>query len=506
MEKQEEVPQTIQEMKEETEEMSKTDWNTVFQNMELADSPKKLDETNPIMTQRYGADPYAMVYGDTVYFYMTADVYEYDSNMQIKDNSYGKIKTINVVSTKDMVNFTDHGAVAVTKAATWANNSWAPAAAWKNIDGQDKFFLYFADGGGGIGVLTADSPTGPFTDPIGKGLLRRDMPNCGNVLWLFDPAVLVDDDGSAYIYFGGGVPEGKVAEPGTGRVAKLGADMISIEGEPVALHAPYLFEDSGIHKYNNKYYYTYCSNWQVDQAGTDKYGFHNAEIVCMESDSPMGPFEYKETILKNPGQYCGLYGNNHHCVFTFEGRWYMTYHSRALEKRLGVEKGYRATNVNEFIMNADGSIGTIDQSAKGREQLHFVNPYEAVNATTVQVLAGCNTAVADEKAANTGCGEMALGNISDGAFIKVSGVDFGNKEADKLMLSVRKSSGEDQAIAVKIDDINSEPVCIAEVAKTSQQEFETLTYELSRKVSGVHDLYFVFAGSGYQIRDWSFAE
>ena len=157
-------------------------------------------------------------------------------------------------------------------------------------------------------------------------------------------------------------------------------------------------------------------------------------------------------------------------------------------------------------MNADGSIGTIDQSAKGREQLHFVNPYEAVNATTVQVLAGCNTAVADEKAANTGCGEMALGNISDGAFIKVSGVDFGNKEADKLMLSVRKSSGEDQAIAVKIDDINSEPVCIAELSKTSQQEFETLTYELSRKVSGVHDLYFVFAGSGYQIRDWSFAE
>ena len=209
MEKQEEVPQIIQEMKKETEEMSKTDWNTVFQNMELADSPKKLDETNPIMTQRYGADPYAMVYGDTVYFYMTADVYEYDSNMLIKDNSYGKIKTINVVSTKDMVNFTDHGAVAVTKAATWANNSWAPAAAWKNIDGQDKFFLYFADGGGGIGVLTADSPTGPFTDPIGKGLLRRDMPNCGNVLWLFDPAVLVDDDGSAYIYFGGGVPEGR---------------------------------------------------------------------------------------------------------------------------------------------------------------------------------------------------------------------------------------------------------------------------------------------------------
>ena len=140
-----------------------------FEKVEIAKAYKGLEDTNPLITQCFGADPYAMVYGDKVYFYMTADVFEYDNKAKIKENSYGKINTIRVISTADMVNFEDHGAIKVggsKGAATWAGNSWAPAAAWKNIDGQDKFFLYFADSARGIGVLVADSPTGPFTDPI----------------------------------------------------------------------------------------------------------------------------------------------------------------------------------------------------------------------------------------------------------------------------------------------------------------------------------------------------
>jgi arabinoxylan arabinofuranohydrolase len=35
---------------------------------------------------------------------------------------------------------------------SWAGASWAPSAAVKKINGKDKFFLYFANGGGGIGV------------------------------------------------------------------------------------------------------------------------------------------------------------------------------------------------------------------------------------------------------------------------------------------------------------------------------------------------------------------
>ena len=485
-------------------EMTTADFEEMFKGVRTSIPAKGMNDTNPIMTQKYGADPYAMVYGDTVYFYMTADAYEYDAAGNIIENSYQKIKTLNVVSTKDMINFEDHGEVQVTKSAKWANNSWAPAAAWKNIDGKDKFFLYFADAGGGIGVLSADSPLGPFTDPIGKGLIRRDMPNCGNVLWLFDPAVLVDDDGKAYIYFGGGVPEDKISDPGTGRVAQLGDDMISIVGEAVRIDVPYLFEDSGIHKFNNKYYYTYCTNWQVDQAGTDKYGFHNAEIACLESDSPMGPFTYKETILDNPGKYIGWYGNNHHCVFTFKGRWYMTYHSRVLEKKLGIEHGYRITNINEFTIQEDGTIGKISQLLIGREQLEWVNPYEENNATKVALMSGLNTVAADEQAITTGCGTYALGEVKSGAFVKVQGVDFGETAPKKFIARIKNNNAEMGAIALRSDQLSADAFGYLAVDETTGEEFVEFTAELIADVTGVQDLFLVFSGEGFDVLSWRF--
>lgn len=485
-------------------EMTIADFEEMFKGVKNIVPAKGLNDTNPIMTQKYGADPYAMVYGDTVYFYMTADAYEYDAEGNIIENSYQKIKTLNVVSTKDMINFEDHGEVQVTKSAKWANNSWAPAAAWKNIDGKDKFFLYFADAGGGIGVLSADSPLGPFTDPLGKGIIRRDMPNCGNVLWLFDPAVFVDDDGKAYIYFGGGVPEDKISDPGTGRVAQLSDDMISIVGEPVRIDAPYLFEDSGIHKYNNKYYYTYCSNWQVDQAGTDKFGFVNAEIVCLESDSPMGPFTYKETILENPGKYIGWYGNNHHCVFTFKDRWYMTYHSRVLEKKLDIEHGYRITNINEFVPQEDGTIGKISQSLSGREQLVWINPYEENNATKVAVMSGLNTVPADEQAITTGCGTYALSGVQPGAFIKVQGVDFGETAPKKFIARIRNNNAELGAVALRTGQVFGESFGYLAVDETTGEEFAEFTAELATDVTGVQDLFLVFNGEGFEVLSWRF--
>lgn len=43
-------------------------------------------------------------------------------------------------------------------AAKWASNSWAPCAAHKTINGKEVFYLFFANGGNGICVLTSDSP------------------------------------------------------------------------------------------------------------------------------------------------------------------------------------------------------------------------------------------------------------------------------------------------------------------------------------------------------------
>lgn len=477
------------------EESMGKDYKELFRGITLAKSYKGIKDENPIMTQRFGADPYAMVYGDKVYFYMTADTLSYDAAGNPEENTYGNINKISVVSTEDMVNFTDHGEIAVAGrdgAAKWASNSWAPAAAWKMIDGKPRFFLYFADAGGGIGVLAADDPAGPFTDELGHGLITRDMPNCSDVLWLFDPAVLVDDDGRAYLYFGGGVPQDRIADPGTGRVVELGGDMMSIVGEPAVIDAPYLFEDSGIHKWGDKYYYTYCSNWQVDEAGTKKYGFQNAEIVCLESENPLGPFTYKETILKNPGQVFGLYGNNHHCVFCFKDQWYITYHTRLLEQKMGIEKGYRCTHIDEFTIKENGEIGFIEQTYTGRRQLKPLDLYQETSAATIAVMAGVETAFAD--------GGMVLCGMSTGSYVKLEGVDLGAQPPEAVMARIC-SQGEGGVIRVTLDVLNGEAAAYLDVPGTTEG-FAQCRAEWSSELTGVHDLYFTFYGQGYQVASW----
>lgn len=482
----------------------------LFKGIEKAKNAKGMLDNNPLMTQRFGADPYALVYDDTLYIYMTADTPEYDANGELKDNSYGIIRSINVISTKDMVNWTDHGSIyAAGKdgAAKTANNSWAPAAAWKMIDGKPKFFLYFANNGSGIFVLTSDSPTGPFTDPLGTELISRNTPTCASVLWLFDPAVFVDDDGSAYIYFGGGVPQNNPAHPYTARVAKLGDDMISLDGDPVAIDPPYLFEDSGIHKMGNTYYYTYSSNFSVDSAGTKEYGLKNGEICYMTSDSPMGPFTYQGVILPNPGEFFGTGGNNHHCVFNFRGDWYITYHAQSVVDRLGYRpgSGYRSTHIDKLAINEDGTLGRTKGTRAGVEQSGYLNPYETVEAETIWNSAGVSTTQYGETSVACGSGNMVVCGIETGSWIGLKGVDFGDKGATEFVASICAGTEVTGVIQIRIDRLMGDIVGYLEVSKDGDgKTYIEQSSKLLETITGVHDLYFTFYGNGYSLDTWKF--
>ena len=336
---------------------------------------------------------------------------------------------------------------------------------------------------------------------MGKALISRDIPNCGNVLWLFDPAVLVDDDGTGYLYFGGGVPEGKVAAPGTGRVARLGADMISVDGDVVTLDVPYLFEDSGIHKFNNKYYYTYCTNWSVDQAGTDTYGIHNAEIAMMESDDPMGPFTFKEVILKNPGTTFGLYGNNHHCVAKFGDDWYIVYHARTLEKSMKIEKGYRSTHIEKISIHMGGTIAadsTVDDGIlKGADNN---------NITADSILKNPETEITEAIPDSVSGGFMYAKGFERGDFIEIQGVDFGEGGQASFEVYVRNNSGEKNAeFSVFVDDPESDP--IAGVTSFSLEGDPVFIQESQNKYTlpeGVHTVFIVCTAGEADLALWRF--
>nr|WP_051421877.1 glycoside hydrolase family 43 protein [Cohnella panacarvi] len=472
-----------------------------------ADAVGKLPPNgNPLVSHRFGADPYALVYGDRVYLFATNDVLEYDADGNVKDNTYASINTLSVISSDDLANWTDHGEIAVAGpqgAAKWATQSWAPAAAHKVIDGQDKFFLYFANNASGIGVLTSDSPTGPWVDPIGQALVTRATPGVETVTWLFDPAVLVDDDGKAYLYFGGGVPEGKDAMPDTARVMELGPDMISVVGEAKTIPAPFMFEDAGINKVNGTYYYTYCSNFYegARPEGSPPAG----EIAYMTSDSPMGPWTYHGSILKNPGHFFGVGGNNHHVIFRFRDAWYIAYHAQTLSKAMGVPKGYRSTQLNQVTFGDDGSIREIQADYAGVPQIKPLYPYATVAAATIGWNAGISTVkVVDDK----GRQSAIVSGIDDADWIALSKVDFGSKGAASFSASISGAS-EPASIDLRLDSRNGKSIGILEVSKTSGEDW----YEFTTKVAGavgVHDLYLVFGGKPgqnlFKWKSWQFAE
>jgi len=130
--------------------------------------------------------------------------------------------------------------------------------------------------------------------PNRKALINRQTPNCSDVPWLFDPAVFIDDDGKAYIYFGGGVPEGKSADPGSCRAALLGSDMVSLAGNPVKIDVPFFFEASLMNKINGKYVFSYCTNWSITDDVKSKLKIDRAVVAIMTGNNPMGHLRLKK--------------------------------------------------------------------------------------------------------------------------------------------------------------------------------------------------------------------
>lgn len=449
----------------------------------LAEKAVKLpNENNPAVIHKFNADPAVLVYNDTVYVYCTNDTQQAESTLGNKDNGYELINSLNVFSSKDLVNWTDCGVIRVAGGAgpaKWARNSWAPAICTKKIDGKDKFFLYFADSGNGIGVLSADSPVGPFVDPIGGPIVSRSMPNCKDVYWLFDPAVLVDDDGKGYLYFGGGHQQDFI-HPKSARCAALSDDMISLACDPIEIDPPFLFEDSGINKIGDTYYYSYCSNWTSRDGVEADPMVPVAVIAYMTSKSPLGPFEYKGYALENPGTYFGPWGNNHHWMFQFKGQYYMAYHAQIMEKSVGFTKGgYRNLVINEFTVNEDGSWPIQKMKKTGVAQVGNFNPYDEIPAATL-----CSSRNIIVSARQT------LYPLKADGYVCIKGADFANG-ASKVTLNVA-ADHKGGTVKFVVDNFASGAV-LGEVeipAATTTVE-STLTFPEGEKV---RDLFIVMNG------------
>jgi hypothetical protein len=253
-----------------------------------------------------------------------------------------------VFSTTDMVNWTDYGEILNASQVPWIvgpfdNGStfmWAPDAAYKN----GKYYFYFPHpskntspdsndpGNWGnnwkVGVAVSDHPA--------SGFEILDTPLALNTGFEYDPCVFVDDDGQAYIYYGGG------AHP---YVAKLKDNMTEVDGEPQVMEGLNNFHEGiWVHKYNGKYYLSYPDNGGggANQGDQLKYAV---------SDSPMGPWESKDAYVYATGN-----GTIHGSIVEYKDQWYAFYHSDYVSNN--GDQG-RSVHVDELFYNEDGSIQVV---------------------------------------------------------------------------------------------------------------------------------------------------
>lgn len=209
------------------------------------------------------------------------------------------------------------------------------------VQGTDgKFYLYYAfDFMGMIGVAVAEKPAGPYRfyghvhyqDGTVWGRKKGDQ-------FPFDPGVLVDDDGSVYLYSGFYTPTPAIAsgfhklKNDGGVVVKLESDMVTIRENPKLLFPKEgegsfpnheFFEASSIRKDGKKYIFVYSSR-------------HNHELCYAVSDYPDRDFTFGGTLVdqgdlfldgnEDETKALNYLGNTHGGMLNIGEDWYIFYH------------------------------------------------------------------------------------------------------------------------------------------------------------------------------------
>lgn len=412
-----------------------------------------------------------MVHEGRVYVYCSNDD---DSPL---DGGYD-MKSLVCMSSSDLKNWTDHGEVIrVPGAANWATHTWAPAA----IERDGMFYLYFANNGSNIGVAVSDSPTGPFVDPLGRPLVTAQTPGVlpADSIWVFDPAVFIDDDGQAYLYFGGNGEDNV-------RIIRLNEDMVSVQGEAIKVTAPAFFEAAWMHERDGTYYLSYSTQ---PSAGI--------RIDYMTAATPTGPFTYAGIVAAQPP---ANNNNNHAAEFQLHGAWYHVYHNRFSAIEAGLAPTYRRNiAVEELTHRADGSIEPITYTRDGVVQVGRLNPYRRVEAETF----GQQSGVAVERCAEGG---MNLTELDTGDWVRLRGVDFGAGGTIEFQARVASAAAGGE-ISLHLDDRTTAAIGTVEVAATGgDQTWTTITAPVA-STSGVHDLYLRFSGHSeafFNLNWWRF--
>ena len=287
---------------------------------------------NPIIRDKRTADPAVLVENDTLWLFAGHDAAGNQSGYVMKDWL--------LYSTTDMKHWTEYPSPLRIDDFRWADSKQAYAGhVAKGKDG--RYYWYVSTNWCGIGVAVADKITGPYRDALGKPLLTNKDCFASKHSWAcIDPAILIDDDGTAYIIWGNRECY----------CAKLKDNMTETDGEIRRIDVPDFTEAPWMHKHNGKYYLTYASGWPE-------------KIAYAVSDNIFGPYTPMGVI----SEIAGNSNTTHPAIVRFKDQWLFFSHNGGLSDGGSYS---RSVIAEPMSYDRDGHINFIPATPQGATPYH----------------------------------------------------------------------------------------------------------------------------------------
>ena len=413
-----------------------------------------------------------------------------------------------VFSSENLTVWTDHGMILSQEQVPWgktdAYSMWAPDCVYKN----GRYYFYFPnapkDGRGfAVGVAIANQPEGPFT------CVQEPIMGISGI----DPCVLIDDDGSAYIYWSGmGI-----------RGARLKENMLELDGELQEVKIPKrdgmpemppmkmggqvmeglpdgFKEGPFAFKRNGWYYLTFP--WV---RGNTSNGANPTETLAYAmSKSPLGPWDFKGIIMAEHDNHCWT---NHHSILEYKGQWYIFYHRNDFSPNMDKR---RSARIEKIAFNSDGTIQEVKQTMRGVginqavERIEIDRYNSASNDVTTQLIDTINTfrsfeATLSQKGSWLRYNDIDFSSVTD-AYLVVN-----VKAADNTEFFVREKSAKGKIIAKVPMTVKSEtrfPGSPTPFRRDQSNQWLTMTVPMEYLPKGVTDIVITNEGNAAFSINW----
>lgn len=367
-----------------------------------------------------------------------------------------------VFSSADLIHWEHHGesfrSTNPDSDVPWTS---APLYAPDCIYYNDHYYLFFCNADRSEGVAESLNPTGRFTNAAPIDGADGDA---------IDPAVLVDEDGQVYYYWGQFHLRGAKLKPDLRGIQPetLRTDLITEAGH--GFH-----EGASIRKRNDLYYLVY----------TDISRGRATCLAYATSRSPLGPFIKGGIILDNTGCDRETW-NNHGSIAEFNGQWYIFYHRSSQASRYN-----RRVCIEPITFNSDGSIDEVEMTTQG-----ITGPLPAtqrIEAWRACLLQGQVRTAAEGPTENDPTVRERLTHIHHNDWAAYKYVDF---EAQPVSaFQVRATSlAYGGMIEIHLDQPDGELIGTCEISRTGGwQKGSTFTCPV-RQAKGLRAVYLVFKG------------